>query len=177
MKTRRTVLTVPGGWRADQDTAAVIAVARTLRQLVHTEPAFQVINSLLAERLDVDHLAIGPTGVFAIEACSEDRMVQVDRQGRLLHEADREEALRHVRRGAAAVRDRLHRRGLDVGVQGVLCLPFGNLERPQYLEGIIVSRPEHLEYLIRHWPGQPLTVAQSTRVFAALQTRPHRVAA
>jgi alpha-D-ribose 1-methylphosphonate 5-triphosphate synthase subunit PhnH len=66
---------------------------------------------------------------------------------------------------------------LEVAVQGALCLPFGNLERPLYVDGIIVSRPEHLEYLLRHWPGMPLTAAQSARVFAALQSRVQRAAA
>jgi hypothetical protein len=177
MKARRTRLTPSGSWRVDRDTAAIIAVARTLRQLLHAEPAFHVINGLLGERVDVDHLAVGTTGVFAIEAYSDDGVGRIDKRGHPLRGAAQEEALQRARRGCAAVRDRLRRRGFDVGVQGVLCLPFGNLERPQYVDGIIISRPEHLEYLIRHWPGQRLTAAQSARVFATLQARPHRVAA
>jgi hypothetical protein len=155
----------------DRDTAATVAVARTLRQLLNTDAGFHLINRLLADRLEVDHLAVGPTGVFAIETCSDQEVeLAAGRNGR-------HEALQRARRAAAAVRDRLRRRGFDVSVQAVLCLPFSTLERPQYVDGIIVSRPEPLDYLIRHWPGQLLTPAQSARVFAALQPRVHRAAA
>src|SRR4030095_6603122 len=136
MKARRPMSSVSGKWPVDHDTAAVIAVARTLRQLLHTDPAFHLINSLLTERIDVDHLAVGPTGVFAIEARSDRDAVRLDKQGELVDGANRE-GLHRVRRGTAAVRDRLRRRGFDVDVQGVLCLPFGALERPHYVDGII----------------------------------------
>lgn len=154
----------------DVDSAATAAVARTLRQLL-ADSGFHLMNRLLADRLEVDHLAVGPTGVFVIETCGEqDADVVIAPSGR-------SDVVQRARRAAAAVRERLRRRGFDVAVQPVLCLPFSALERPQYMDGIIVSRPEPLEYLIRHWPGQVLTPAQSARVFAALQPRVQRAAA
>jgi hypothetical protein len=175
MKDRRTVLRASGRWSIDTDAAAVIAVARSLRQLLHADPSFHLITRLASNHLEADHLIIGPTGVFAIDACGVADASGIDGRGRA--KGHHEDLVRRARRGAAAVRDRLRRRGLEVTVQGVVCLPFGSLERPQYVDGIIVSRPEHLEYLLRHWPGALLTVAQSARVFAALQTRVNRVAA
>lgn len=171
MKARQTLIAHPKAWRMDRDTAATVAVARTLRQLLNTESGFHLMNRLLADRLEVDHLVVGPTGVFVIETCSDqDADAAITPSGRT-------DALQRARRAAAAIRDRLRRRGFDVGVQAVVCLPFSALQRPQYVDNIIVSRPEPLEYLIRHWPGQVLTPAQSARVFAALQPRVHRAAA
>lgn len=171
MKTRRTLVSPSSNWRMDADTAASIGVARTLRHLLDEQPPFHLVNSLLAERVEVDHLAVGVTGVFAIETCSEEGEVALDRAGNC------HEAFQRARRGAAAVRERLRRRGIEVRVQGILCVPFSNMTRPQYVDGMIVARPEHLEYLIRHWPGQTLTPAQSTRIFTVLQPRVHRAAA
>jgi hypothetical protein len=175
MKARRSVLIAATRRPIDRDTAAVIAVARSLRQLLHSETSFHLINRLLANHLDADHLAVGRTGVFAIDTCGAGEAVCSDGRG---SSKDRmEDLVRQARRNAGAVRDRLRRRGLEVAVQGVVCLPFGNLERPQYVDGIIVSRPEHLEYLMRHWPGAHLTPAQCARVSVALQTRTQRAAA
>lgn len=124
------------------------------------------------------HLAVGCTGVFAITTSSHDGVVRFEphRCAGRAHAA-LDDALRLARHGSSAVRERLRSRGFDVRVQPILCLPLSDLDRPQYVGGVIVTRQEHLDYLIRHWSGQPLTDAQATRVVAALQPRVHRAAA
>jgi hypothetical protein len=116
--------------------------------------------------------------VFAIATSSDDGVVRFEPhrcavQARTMLD----DALRLSRRGASAVRERLHDRGFDLRVQPILCLPFSGLDRPQYVDGVIVTRHQHLDYLIRHWSGHFLTDAQAARVFAALQPRVHRAAA
>jgi hypothetical protein len=158
---------VQQGVRAEQ------AVARALRRLLRARPFFYVVNALPLGRSDIDHIVVGPTGVFAIETKGYAGAVRIT-NGALKRNGfpPDEDPLRQARRAAAVVCEWLRRRGLDIRrVQPVLCLPYADLDRPQCIGGVLVTRREHLGYLVRHWQGQQLDEAHAARVFAALQRK------
>ena len=161
------------GVRAEQ------SVARTLRRLLRTRPYFYLVNGMTKPRGDIDHVVVGPTGVFAVETKGYRGTVRVA-DGVLTVNGFRpdRDPLRQARRAAAIVRRRLWFGKLKVSrVQAVLCLPYADLERPQCAGGVLVTRREHLGYLIRHWQGQQLNAEQAARVFEVLQVHVQRAAA
>jgi len=147
------------------------SVAGALERLLRARPYFHLLHSVPLDRGDIDHIVVGPTGVFVIETKGYRGLVRVTDAGLTVNGLcpDRD-PLRQTRRGAAYVRSRLRRNGLVIPwVQAVLCLPYAELERPQCVGGILVTRREHLGYFIRHWHGRPLRDADASRVFALLQ--------
>ena len=153
------------GVRAEQ------SVARALRRLLRARPYFYVVNALPLGRGDIDHIVVGPTGVFAIETKGYTGKITIA-DGALARNGfhpDRD-PLRQARRAAVTVCERLQRDGFLVRrVQPVLCLPYADLDRPQRVRGVLVTRREHLGYLLRHWEGQELDEARAARMFIVLQ--------
>jgi hypothetical protein len=147
------------------------SVARALRRLLRARPYFYVINALPLRRGDIDHIVVGPTGVFAIETKGYTGKITIA-DGALARNGfhpDRD-PLRQARRAAATVRERLQRSGFRLRrVQPVLCLPYALLDRPQCVRGVLLTRREHLGHLLRRWEGQELDEAQAARVFTVLR--------
>ena len=161
------------GVRAEQ------SVARALRRLLRARPYFYVVSSMPRPRGDIDHVVVGPTGVFAVETKGYRGTVQVA-DGVLTVNGFRpdRDPLRQARRAAAVVRRHLWLGKLKISrVQAVLCLPYADLDRPQCVDGVLVTCREHLGYLIRHWQGQQLNERRAARVFDVLQAHAQRDAA
>ncbi len=165
--------TVTLGYRAE------CAVARGLKRLLRARPFFYLVNSVPLHRGDIDHIVVGPTGVFIIETKGYRGTVQLTETGLTVngYYPDRD-PLKQTRRAAAYVRSCLRRGGMAIPwVQAVLCLPYARLDRPQCAGDILVTRREHLGYLIRHWLGRPLSDQDASRVFTLLQGYAERSAA
>lgn len=93
------------------------AVGRALEAL--TDP-YRVLHDLETGRGNVDHVVIGPTGIFAIETKEWNGRFS-SRGGRLLHNGREErQVLRQATAGAAEVRRRLAAAGLNVWVEAVV---------------------------------------------------------
>lgn len=93
------------------------AVGRALEAL---PPTYRVLHDLDTGRGNVDHVVIGPTGVFAIETKEWNGRFS-SRNGRLFHNGREErQVLRQVTGGAVEVRRRLAAAGLNVWVEAVV---------------------------------------------------------
>ncbi len=147
------------------------SVARALRCLLRARPYFYVVNALPCRGGDIDHIVIGPTGVFVIETKGYRGKIAIA-DGALTRDGfypDRD-PLRQVRRAAATVCERLRRNGFHLRrPQPIVCVPCAHLARPQCVRGVLVTRREHLGYLLRHWQGQELNEDQAAGAFVVLQ--------
>jgi len=161
------------GYRAE------CAVARGLKRLLRARPFFYVVNSVPLQRGDIDHIVVGPTGIFVIETKGYRGVIRLTDGGITVNGVHPDgDPLKQVRRGAAYIRSCLRRGGLTIPwVQAVLCLPYAQLDRPQCADDILVTRREHLGYLIRHWHGRPLSDRDASQVFAVLQAHAEASAA
>ncbi len=162
---KRVLDRVQRGVRAEQ------SVARSLRRLLRARPYFYVVNAVPLGRGDIDHIVVGPTGVFVIETKGYSGKITIE-DGTLARNGfypDRD-PLRQARRAVATVRERLQRSGFRLQhIQPVVCLPYAHLDRPQCVRGVLVTRREDLGYLLRHWQGQELNETQAAGVFVVLQ--------
>ena len=147
------------------------AVARGLENWLRRRPSFHLLNGTPLDDGGADNIVVGPTGIFVIETRDYRGVVELTSAGLTVDGvAPADDPLRQARRGAAHVRSRLRQGGLTTTcVQAVLCVPYAQLGRPQCVGDILVTRREHLGYLIRHWYGRPLREADAARVFAVLQ--------
>src|SRR5262245_3742083 len=101
--------------RNTQGSRAEQSVARALRRLLRARPYFYVINDLHLRRGDIDHIIIGPTGVFVVETIGFTGPVSLDGGMLTLNGSvpDRD-PLRQARRVAAAVQSLLRMSGLKI---------------------------------------------------------------
>lgn len=114
------------------------------RELARLPAGFHVFHSLdmgggllMWRRGDIDHVVVGPTGVFAIETKNWRGKVALV-SGRLLVDglAPRRAPLEQVRQAVAALQSRLGRGGIyDVAVVPVVCFTGDSLEAASQTEG------------------------------------------
>ncbi len=157
--------------RIEQGRAAEVAVARRLRRL---GPSYRVIHDLvLPTGGDADHIVVGPSGVFVIETKSYNGKV------RLLGDSiaidgfrPRRDPISQVRRVARMVKDILGTLADYRGwVQPVVCFERSRLERSRFVSGVLLTNPEQLCYLIRHWHSPGLSEDRVEAAFDALASR------
>jgi hypothetical protein len=128
-------------------------VAEVLRELLNRAASFYLLHDLPFDRGDVDHVVIGPTGVFAIETKGHLGAVELAEGGLRINGYQPEnEPLRQARRAAGRIGGYLRRFGRPVRrVQPVLCFVNASLLRAQIVDDVLVTRPGPLCYLISHW--------------------------
>lgn len=151
--------------------ACEMAVAQELEQVIRPEThPYRVYHDIQFEGFNVDHLVIGPNGVFVIETKGRSKLllegkkqVRVRLEGDALHFPSHIERqpLEQVRMNVKAVRRWLaEATGFDVPVAGVLVLPGWFIERKQRAtEPYVLSAkelPSHLPKLI----AGPLSLGQ-----------------
>jgi hypothetical protein len=148
------------------------AVARTLALL---PASFTVINDVEFEGFNVDHVVIGPTGIWAIETKScrgeiEEREDGVRRDGRRLFRDPR----RQARSGAVALSRRLQKAtGRRYWVEPLVCLPEARVSagglpdscvvEPRHLLSRLRWRRRHLSDEERRWIATALDSESRTR--------------
>jgi Nuclease-related domain len=101
-------------------------IGRLLAPLRHE--GFVVLYDVDTGRGDIDHVVIGPTGVFVIETKAWQGRVYPQRGGRLMCSGvDRSAALLQAKAEALEVRDRLGRAGMPCRVEAAIALAFTQL--------------------------------------------------
>jgi hypothetical protein len=81
---------------------------------------YRVLHGIDTGRGNVDHVVIGPTGVFAIETKNVAGRFELRRE-RVAHNGDdASDVLRQARAGALAIRDRLREAGMDRWVEAIM---------------------------------------------------------
>ncbi|MGH2682711.1 MAG: nuclease-related domain-containing protein [Actinomycetota bacterium] len=102
---------------------------------------YRVLHGIDTGRGNVDHVVIGPTGVFAIETKNVRGRFQL-RQGRITHNGyDASSILTQARAGAMAVRDRLREAGLDRWVEAVVASTDADVENDRLQAGNVTVLP------------------------------------
>ena len=150
-----------GAWRQGAEGEA--ATARALEQRLHRSDVVLMHDRRVPGRgrANIDHIAIGPTGVTVIDTKSSRGRVQLAtagiinrREQLLVNGRDRTCQLDALERQIARVVDALDRHDAgDVAVLGALCFPFMRREWLHYSrarDGLItVDDPAHIAKLVK----------------------------
>jgi hypothetical protein len=149
-----------------------VAVAKELNRL--KADGYHVYHDFPADRFNIDHIVIGPTGVMAVEtktrtkAASRNREVDpmVTYDGRMLHfpkysdyqiiEGAKQQAAWLSHWIAAAM-------GEDIAARAMVALPGWSVKRTS-ADGIPVVNPGQIETLFKHIRPRPLSESQVTRI-------------
>ena len=149
------------------------------RELAHLPAGYHVFHSLdmgggvlMWRHGDIDHVVVGPTGVYVIETKNWRGKVALV-SGRLLVDglAPRRAPLEQVRQAVAALQARLGRGGVyDVAVVPVVCFTGDSLEAASLTEGetIICGAGTLLDVLTRAKHQPPARVVDVAGVVRAL---------
>ncbi len=164
---RRRRLDYLRGARGEEETARVLA---GLPRGAHVFHGLTIPGGGMAAG-DIDHVAVSPSGVFAVETLNWSGRATIS-EGRLLYdgaEPDRNPVDR-VRKAAAALRDRLQASGISVPVQPVLCLPRPALEKDaEGVAGVIVCRQTALPGILCESSDPTLDAATVARIAGLLK--------
>jgi Nuclease-related domain len=150
-----------GAWRQGAEGEA--ATARALEQRLHRSDVVLIHDRRVPGRgrANIDHIAIGRTGVTVIDTKSSRGRVQLAtagiinrREQLLVNGRDRTSQLDSLERQIARVAAALDRHDVaDVGVLGALCFPFMRREWLHYSrarDGLItVDDPSHIAKLVK----------------------------
>lgn len=134
------------------------AVGRVLAGL---EPmGFRSLHDIDTGHGNIDHVIVGPTGVFALETKAWRARVYCSKDGHLMAgRIDQERAVAQAKRGAMEVRARLNGSGLGTWVESAIVLtarelPRGRIRRGNVtvvelrdLPGFVTERPHRLDPL------------------------------
>lgn len=140
-------------------------VAETLGEL---GPAYQTLHDIDTGHGNIDHVVIGPTGVFAIETKEwEGRFYP--RSGRLMfNDRPADQVVRQATAGALEVKRRLRSAGLDLWVQALIVSTRASVyAKPIHLRNITVIEVADLPAFIRSGRGS-LDGHTVTRAVAAI---------
>lgn len=143
---------VPGeGWKATLGIEGELQTAGMLSTLDHR--GFKALHSIeLSDAKDIDHLVIGPTGVFTINSKKTSYPVAVEDDGTVKVHGYRQNWLADAQRDARIVQRRLCEcTGLELTVEGLVSVWNG--DHP--VEGFhqqIVPGDEIVEALTQHYP-------------------------
>jgi hypothetical protein len=163
---------------ATADALAVLAASNTRATLARLPPGFTVFNDLKFASVNVDHVVVGPSGVWAMETQAIPGLVQ-ERGGSVWVDGAPmgKDPRRQARAGAAAVAELLEREtGERWWVEGLVCFPNAtvavsrNLPVPR-----IVSAEQLLSRL--HLAPAPLCPEERARLVRALGDAKERMAA
>ncbi len=105
---------------------------------------------------DIDHVAVGPGGIFLLSTKNWRGLLTVSTDGKLLHNGklpDGGDVLQKTRRAAMMLRERLMALvGEDVYVQGVLVVPLAWTDVPSLVRNIAILRQDNLASWIEGAP-------------------------
>jgi hypothetical protein len=120
------------------------------RVLATLPPAFRVLNDVLVSRGNVDHVVVGPTGVFAIETKAWVSRLWLAKGGVLQKDGeDASEVTQQAIAGAMQIRDRLAPIGINKFVRAVVALSSSKLSRgPMHLRRVDVIEAADLRAYI-----------------------------
>jgi Nuclease-related domain len=104
-----------------------VAVAKELRPL--EADGYVVVHDVSTPRGNIDHVVVGPTGVFVLETKAWRGRVYPGPDGRLLVNGHEQAADRQVLRGVMEVKRRLHPAGIRYWVEGLVVLTASGLPR------------------------------------------------
>ena len=136
--------------RAERGADAEVVVAQLLRGL---PKEYHVFHDLVFEGFNIDHVVIGPTGVFIVETKSHRRKVSAKGEALLLNgRAFEKPILNQAWSEAFTLRDRLPQiNRKPCSVQPILCFPNAFIEVQGPVKGVIVvSR----QFLLRVMTGR-----------------------
>jgi hypothetical protein len=162
------------------ETLVKLADANTRAALAQLPPGFTVLTNLKFPTVNVDHVVVGPSGVWAMETQAdpgfvEERAGSVWLNGRPMYRDPR----RQARAAAAAVADLLEREtGARWWVEGLVYFPNATIGRNQPASRVVGSK----QLLSRlHLAAAPLDADEQSRLLHALggtqeQTAARRVA-
>jgi hypothetical protein len=160
------------------ETLAKLADANTRAALAQLPPGFTVLTNLNCPTVNVDHVVVGPSGVWAMETQAdpgfvEERAGSVWLNGSPMYRDPR----RQARAAAAAVADLLEREtGARWWVEGLVFFPNATVQmgRSQSASRIVGS-PQLLSRL--HLAAAPLDTDEQSRLLQALSEAKVRSAA
>jgi hypothetical protein len=136
--------------QAERGADAEVVVAQLLRGL---PKEYHVFHDLVFEGFNIDHVVIGPTGVFIVETKSHRRKVSAKGEALLLNGRPFEKpVLNQAWSETFTLRDRLPQiAGKPCSVQPILCFPNAFIEVQGRVKGVIVvSR----QFLLRVMTGR-----------------------
>jgi hypothetical protein len=127
--------------RAERGADAEVVVAQLLRGM---PKEYHVFHDLVFEGFNIDHVVIGPTGVFIVETKSHRHKVSAKGEALLLNGRPFEKPiLNQAWSEAFTLRDRLPQiNGKPCSVQPILCFPNAFIEVQGPVKGVIVV-PRH----------------------------------
>jgi hypothetical protein len=155
--------------RAERGADAEVVVAQLLRGL---PKEYHVFHDLVFEGFNIDHVVIGPTGVFIVETKSHRRKVSAKGEALLLNGRPFEKPiLNQAWSEAFTLRDRLPQiAGKPCSVQPILCFPNASIEVQGPVKGVIVVSRHFLSRVITgRWP---VTLSQPEILQLACSLKP-----
>jgi hypothetical protein len=156
-----------------------LAVGRALQQLVHD--GFHVYHSFPAETFNIDHIVVGPKGVFAVETKSHSKPASKNRvedatvkyNGRMLYFPKDEDfkTIDQAQQQASWLSDWLGEAiGEPIAARAIVALPGWFVKRTS-AEGIPVVNPQQFSSLFKHIKPRPLSDAVIMRINQALSQK------
>lgn len=156
-----------------------LAVGRELEQLAHD--GFHVYHGFPAETSNIDHVVVGPKGVFAVETKTyakpaprdrvEDATVEYD--GRMLYFPKGEDfkTIDQARQQASWLSDWLGKAiGEPIAARAIVALPGWFVKRTS-AEGIPVVNPKQFSSLFKHIKPRPLSDSMIMRIKHQLEKK------
>jgi nuclease-like protein len=133
---------------------------------------YAVVHGIATSRGKLDHVVVGPTGAFAIEARNWSGKIAVNAVPRLIVDGrDEHPTVRQARGAANDVQTRLSRAGVAPWVQAVLVVPedadMARARMPIMGERVTVVKASELLALVREHAGS-LTGAEIARAAVAV---------
>ena len=163
---------------ATADALAILAASNTRATLARLPPGFTVFNDLKLASVKVDHVVVGPSGVWAMETQANPGFVQ-ERGGSVWVDGAPmgKDPRRQARAGAAAVAELLEREtGERWWVEGLVCFPNATVGVSQNLPvPRIVSAEQLLSRL--HLAPAPLCPEEQARLVRAIGHAKERMVA
>lgn len=160
--------------RAERGADAEVVVAQLLRGL---PKEYHVFHDLVFEGFNIDHVVIGPTGVFIVETKSHRRKVSAKGEALLLNGRPFEKPiLNQAWSEAFALRDRLPQiNGKPCFVQPLLCFPNAFIEVQGPVKGVIVVGRQFLLRVMTGRRAVTLSQAEILRLVSSLKPDPSPV--
>jgi hypothetical protein len=149
-----------------------LAVGQALEQLRHA--GFYVYHDFPADKFNIDHIVVGPKGVFVVETKTrskpttnnriEDATVEYD--GRMLYfpKGDDFKTIDQAKRQASWLSDWLGKAiGEQIAARAIVALPGWFVKRTSS-EGIPVANPKQFSSLFEHIKPRTLSESMITRI-------------
>jgi hypothetical protein len=144
------------------------------RELTFLPSSYQIFHGLVLPGRDgeppdgdVDHVVVGPTGVFVVETKNWSGHITVE-QGRILYDGKQPDRppLEQVRQRVESLRRILKKElGADVEVSPILCFATNTLDgKTQGVGGVVVCNARYLPAVIEDSMERPMDAARAERI-------------